>query len=246
MLASGKGPNSEEQYLWGARRKFTAIKGDVRISSDGKIVMCHDEGFTLNGSGEVTAYDENNMTPIRNMTAAQCYALTYEGTTDHVCGLDALVRTCKLYGKIAFITVRSSYLDEIFPMIFECLDRYSMRDRAIINGFALTTMKKARKYDKDIMLSWVQTKNHKITTADVDQADALGNCLITCYDYSGADETKATNQSDTVLAYAQEKDIRVYEAIIGYDTDLNNAELYDRGFTGAQIAFEPAIFAYFH
>lgn len=242
MMASGKGPNSEEQYLWGAERKFTAIKGDVRISSDGEIVMCHDEGFTLNGNGEVTAYDANNMTPIRSMTAAECFALVYEGTTDHVCGIDSLVRTCKLYGKIAFITVRSSYLDEIFPKIFECLDRYSMRERAIINGFSISTMKKARKYDQNIMLSWVQNYNHQVTTDDVDTANDLGNCLISCFDYSGSAETKASNQSDVVIAYAKSKDIRLYEAIIGYDIDLNNTVLYDRGFTGAQIAFEPEIF----
>lgn len=238
----GKGPNSEEHYLWAAQRKFTAIKGDVRISSDNEIIMCHDEGFTLNGNGEITNYDATNSTPIRQMTAAQCYDLVYEGTTDHVCGIDSLIRTCKLYGKIAFVTVRSSDLDDIFPKLFASLDKYNMRERTIINGFSYETMKRARKYDKNIMLSWVQTHNHQITNADVDMADALGNCLISCYDYSGADETKAGNQSDAVIAYAKQKDIRVYEAIIGYDSDLNNEVLFDRGFSGAQIAFEPAMF----
>lgn len=120
-----------------------------------------------------------------------------------------------------------------------------MRERAIINGFSYETMKKARKYDKSITLSWVQIHNYKITNDDVDKADRLGNCLITCYDYSGSPETKAINQDDAVLKYAMSKDVRLYEAIIGYDADLNNAELYDRGFTGAQVAFEPQIFSTF-
>lgn len=243
MMVSGAGPNSEAQYLWGAQRKFTALKGDVRISSDNEIVMCHDAGFTLNASGYVTSYDSSNNTKIRDMTAAQCFALIYENTNDHVCGIDALIRTCKLYGKIPYITIRDAYTNDILPKLFASLDKYNMREKAIINSFTYDVLKIVRKYDKHIMLSWVQTYNHQLTTQDIDKANALGNCLITCYDYSGTNPTTAANQSNEVIAYAKQKDIRLYEAQIVRDQDLNADVLYDRGFTGAQIVFEPSIFS---
>lgn len=237
---AGKGVNTAEHYEWAAQHKYTAIKGDVQIASDDVIVMCHDAGFTIDANNQITTFSASDNVPIRSRTSSEWFAMTYTNGY-HPCGIDALIRTCKLYGKIAFVTVRSDYLDYIFPALFDCLDTYSMRERTIINGFSHDTMKKARKYDKSIMLSWVQTKNHQLTTQDVDAANALGNCLITCYDYSGDDQTTITNQDPTVLKYAQSKDIRIYEAIIGYNQYLNNT-LFDAGVTGAQLECIPDIF----
>jgi len=216
----------------------------VCISSDNIIVMCHDAGFTIDENNQITTYNPNNNVLIRDRTAAEWFAMTYTNGK-HPCGIDALLRACKIYGKIAYITVRSDYLDDIFPKIFDSLDKYSMRDRAIINGFSYATMKKARKYDNEIMLSWVQNHNYQITTDDVDAALALGNCLITCYDYSGVNPATSANQSGSVLNYAHSKNVRIYEAIMGEESLLTNEMIYDKGITGAQLEFIPSVFQYF-
>ncbi len=41
--------NSAEQYQLAAHLGFDALRGDVRITADGGLVMCHDEGITLCG-----------------------------------------------------------------------------------------------------------------------------------------------------------------------------------------------------
>ena len=233
--------NTEEHYTWCAKQKFTSIKGDVRVSSDGKIIMCHDAGFTLDENGDVTAYNINNNTKIKTLTEAECFALKQANRGHHICGLDSLIRVCKLYGKVPYITIRDGDMDIIIPEMFRILDIYNMRKRAIINSFTYETLEKVRRFDDDIALSWVMEYNHKVTEEDIDKADVLGNCLITCFDYSGASPTKSANQSDEIIQYAKSKDIRLYEACIGYQYDLNADEIYKRGFTGAQCEMLPDI-----
>lgn len=233
--------NTEELYTWGARHDFVSLKGDVRISSDGEIVMCHDAGFTLDASGHVTFYDPSNNTKIINMTYAECIALTHPNG-EHVCGIDSLIRTCKMYGKVAYVTVRDGPIFNIAPKLFECLDKYNMRGRTIINSFTYDTLKIMRKYDKEITLSWVQTANHVVTTTDVDNAALLGNVSICGYDYGNGSPTGIANQSAEVIAYAKQKGIRFYEAIVTNDNSLN--QLYDNGIMGAQIEYLPSCLVY--
>lgn len=239
--SGGMSVNTEEMYTWAARHDFVSVKGDVRISSDGELVMCHDAGFTLDADGHVTAYNPSNSVKIDTLTYAECIALTHPNG-QHICGIDALIRTCKMYGKIAYITVRDAHIYQIMPKLFESLDKYNMRDHAIINSFTYITLQLARKYDKDIMLSWVQTANHVITTDDVDNAILLGNAFICGYDYGNGSPTSISNQSDSVLAYAKSKNVRVYESIVTSDSQLN--QLYDKGISGAQIEYMPACLVY--
>ena len=239
--SGGMSVNTEEMYTWAARHDFVSVKGDVRISSDGELVMCHDAGFTLDAEGHVTAYNPSNSVKINTLTYAECIALTHPNG-QHICGIDALIRTCKMYGKIAYITIRDGDIYQIVPKLFESLDKYNMRNNAIINSFTYISLQIARKYDKNIMLSWVQTANHVITTDDVDNAVLLGNAFICGYDYGNGSPTSITNQSDSVLAYAKSKNVRIYEAIVTSDSQLN--QLYDKGISGAQIEYMPACLVY--
>lgn len=234
--------NTEEMYTWAGRHDFVAIKGDVRISSDGELVMCHDAGFTLDSNGHITNYNSADSIKIANMTYAECVALTYPNG-EHVCGIDALIRTCKIYGKIAYVTVRDeTNWWSIAPKLFESINKYDMGERTMINSFTYKTLQIMRAYDNDIPLSWVQEANHSVTTADVDKAYKLGNVVICGYDYGNGSPTGITNQSASVIAYAKEKGIRFYEAIVTNDTNLNL--LYDNGIMGAQIEFLPSCFVY--
>lgn len=234
--------NTEEMYTWAGRHDFVAIKGDVRISSDGELVMCHDAGFTLDSNGYITNYDSANSIKIANMTYAECVALTYPNG-EHVCGIDALIRTCKIYGKMAYVTVRDEGIWwSVAPKLFESIKKYDMSERTMINSFTYKTLQIMRTYDDNIALSWVQVANHSVTTDDVDKAYKLGNVVICAYDYGNGAPTGITNQSASVIAYAKEKGIRFYEAIVTNDTNLNL--LYDNGIMGAQIEFLPACFVY--
>ena len=43
--------NTAEHYRYCGSLPFTSIKGDIRPTIDGGIIMCHDPGFTLDENG---------------------------------------------------------------------------------------------------------------------------------------------------------------------------------------------------
>ena len=51
--------NSAEHFYLAAHLGFDALKGDVRITRDNGLILCHDEGFTLNENGRIGGYDRN-------------------------------------------------------------------------------------------------------------------------------------------------------------------------------------------
>lgn len=226
----GSSINTIEHYAWAATNGFNAIKGDVQPTSDGKLIMCHDSGFTLN-NGEITTYDPDNVdVVIHDTTYADCIDLVHESTGEHVCGIDDYLFICKKYGKVAFLTIREDYMDEVIPALFAALDKFNMRNSTIINSFNMSSLSSVRIYDNDIMLSRVVPNQTEITNSIIDTAISLGNCIICAFDYPG-DGVSAL--SDSVLEYAQSNGIRVCEAIIGNVSGIDN--VISRGLMGAQI-----------
>lgn len=228
--------NTAEHYKWAAKQGFTAIKGDVQPTSDGKLVMCHDNGFSLTSSGYITAYNADTATPIRNLTYAECLALQHSnGDHNNVCSFDEFVKICKKYGKIAFITLRDAYMDEVVPEMFSILDRYNMRTRCIINSFTLETLQAVREVDSNITLHQVLTASSSISTTAIDRAVKLGNCMISGFNFPSLGRFDKIDES--VVAYAKEKDIRLYQGQVSNMEDLDL--LMEYGFDGAQMTIVP-------
>lgn len=240
--------NTAEHFKWSAKQGFTAIKGDVQPTSDGKLVMCHDDGFTLNSDGQLTTYDAANSTPIHDMTEEQCLALQHRNG-NHVCPFETYIRICKQYGKIAYITIRNAYMDVVVPEMFKILDKYSMRKRCIVNSFNVASLQAVRAMDNGITLSNVLNYETVLTKAHIDTATSLGNCQICSFFFTASTVSEDTNgdgvmdgfdlleQSKEALSYAQEKDIRVYSAIHYEDVDID--KLLQYGIMGAQLAIVP-------
>lgn len=239
--------NCRELFASAAKKAFTALKGDVEVTSDGKLIMCHDEGFTLDEDGYITTYDSTNATAIHDMTEAECLALqhapTSSGTIYSVCGFEEYVRICKKYGKIAYITVRNHYVDEYVPELLRVLRKYGMVKQCIISGYpSATPLQTVRAADQNIMLAYVLGKSADITTDNIDLAISLGNMLICGFNfttYSTTDDV-ATNLAGSLAAieYAHDNDIRVYECQVG---SMEVADkLMEYGITGAQIMFNPS------
>lgn len=234
--------NTKETYEYCAKNGFNSIKGDVRPTSDGELIMCHDAGFTLNSDGKIVTYNAESSTPIINMTKAECLALEHNVTGNHVCDFETFLRTCKKYGKIAYITIRNEHIDDIVvPKMFEYLDKYSMRDCCIVNSFTLDTLKSVRNTDKYIMLSYMSdfsTGAAGIKKSFVEQAVSLGNCRVGIFAFSSSsDDVSLLENSKEAIQYAIQNDIRVDVAITGNKISIDDLMSY--GIVGAQRTAVP-------
>lgn len=242
VSGAGASINTAEMYGYCAKQGFNALKGDVRPTSDGGVIMCHDAGFTFDENGDITKYDADNCTLISSLTEAECLALKHAGTGNYVCNLETYIRICKKYGKIAYITIRDEQIAEVVvPVMYALLDKYRMRTRCIINSFTVASLEAVRAIDSDIMLSRVSTYSEGssgITTAFVDSAINLGNCRIAifCFGSSSTDVTVIDNSADAI-AYALANDVRVDSGQVG--EGISNDDLMARGICGAQMVVVP-------
>lgn len=244
--------NTAEHYRHCGKMEYTSLKGDIRPTADGGLVMCHDAGFTLNEDGFVVKYDRNNPNNrlIRDMTTAQCLSLVHEGEGGNkVVDFETYIRICKRYGKIAFITIRDQYMEDAVPAMFAVLDKYKMRKHCIVNSFTVESLEAVRAVDPDIMLSNVLPARKLITKEDIDRADQLGNCLICGFMFSFTDYPEDANGDGVIdgfdalelsreaLEYAREKDIRIYSAINRSFDHIDRLMQY--GVMGVQMLAEP-------
>lgn len=225
--------NSVEHFLITAKLGFNCLKGDMRLTSDNKIIMCHDIGFTFDTNGDITTFKSSDNTPIHNLTYAQCMNLSYStykssvGRNSTVCDLDMFLRICKLTGKIPYITIRNEYVDITIKELLKILDKYNMRYDCIINNYpSYDTAVAVRKYDKNIALAYVLPANQAPTINDVDKCNVLGNCMLCLFLGN-----QINNDISDILLYANNKNIRVMNAqVTEYNSYLTQVSLGLVGF----------------
>lgn len=231
-------PNTAEHFSWCAKQGYTAIKGDVRPTADGGLIMCHDTGFTFDAEGRITpTFDANNCSLIHNLTTDQCLAYEHRHTLQHPCTLDTFVKICKKHGKIAFITIRDEYIDEVVPALFSILDKYHMRKRCIINSFTFASLKAVREVDDNITLHQVLNRGETISTVAINRAIQLGNCTIGGFSFPNDGRFEAIDKA--AVAYAKENDIRLYQGQVDSMDDIDL--LMEYGISGAQMLIVPAL-----
>lgn len=242
--------NTAEHFDYCGKMEYTSLKGDIRPTADGGLVMCHDAGFTLSDDGVVVGYNKNSekSVKIRDLTTAQCLALSHENG-NRITDFETYIRICKRYGKLAYITIRDEYIEDAVPAMFQVLDKYHMRKHCIVNSFTVATLEAVRAVDEDIMLSHVLPARKLLTKEDVDEALQLGNCLVCVFMFSFTDYPEDANgdgvidgfdaleQSKEALAYAQEKDVRIYSAINRSFGEIDR--LMEYGVMGVQMLAQP-------
>lgn len=228
--------NSREHFVECAKLAFVSLKGDVRPTSDGKLVMCHDAGFTLNSDGRVTSFNAGNYAAIHDMTEAQCLALRHTND-DAVVGFDEYVRICKKYGKVPFVTIRDEYTDTVVDEVLRVLKKYSMENDAIINSMTYASLEAARKQHPTICLCYTMASSVRLAKTHIDYCVNLGNCIVNGFDFPSFGGFANLEAAQEVLAYAQEKNIRVYEAQNGDAADVDR--LLEYGVVGSHMTVVP-------
>ena len=227
--------NTEMAYETAGFFGFDAIKGDVQISADNVLIMCHDAGYTLDENGKITTYSASNSTAIRTMQSADILALEHamNDLGAHPCTIDDYLRICAKWGKIAFVTIRDADIDVIAPILLAALKRWNLQHKSIINSFTLASLKIVRNLDRYVWVNQVMERN--ITDTDYDNAVSLYPCALSPYgSMSGNAETMLAvyEQMATVVEKCKANGIPVLTAG-GYTRE--QVDFYRAHFNGAQI-----------
>ncbi len=236
--------NTRETYLTACKLGFDAVKGDVRLTSDNGLIMCHDAGLTYDDNGYLKSYDKNNARVIREMTLDECLnsyhainnkMLNHLGHRTHMTTFEEYIKICREYDKVAFVTVRDEYIDIIAPLVLNLLEKYNMVENSIINSFTVESLQIFRNLNDRVMLSNVLTSSTILTQAHIDTAIALGNCLVCLFPFPNDDAWDTTMEnSKEAMEYAKEKGVLIYGAIANRYADYIKSVHY--GLSGLQLS----------
>ena len=236
--------NTAEHLRYCATLPFTSLKADLRPTADGKVILCHDAGFTLDESGRITRYNKDDCKRILEMTEAECLALehaqVFDGKHCKVCDFETYIQICKECGKKAFITVRNEDIETVASFVLPVLEKYDYINRSIINSFTVATLEIFRRRCPQIRMSNVLPLRKVMEKADVDTALRLGNCLLNCFHFTGSDPVGGMDimkASAEAIAYALEKGVAVYQAQVS--ENITPEELMKYGISGAQMFYAP-------
>lgn len=210
---------------------YNVLKCDVRPTSDGELVCCHDAGFTFDSSGYITTYSASNSTAIRDVTAATVLGYSFK-TGEHPCLVGDYLDLCRKYGKVAFVTIRNEYMDAVIPKLLEELRTHNMTHSTIINCMTYDSLVMWRQQDKTVMINYTLNAGVAIDQAQIDRAIGLGYCSLCGFGLTSS-ALEPSNTCD--FDYARANGIRLLQAIAYKDGSPEAC--YAMGYDGCQIGY---------
>ena len=240
--------NTKEHFLYCAKNGFDGLKCDVSITSDNKLILCHDPGFTLNDDGRITKFNAEKCTLIRNMNYEDVIALEhetkYDGQYCHITDLDTFMMICKRFGKLPYITVRgatdSTNDGELAPtvseLVVDTVKKFNAVHNCIINSFDNAILMMIRAIEPEIYLSQVFTPyNATLRTAAFNNAKTNDLYMLALF-YADGTHTYSSMVEDAnimnFIAECKKKNIRIYGGQSITEDELANIIML--GFAGTQ------------
>lgn len=205
--------NTEMHFRKGMESGFNAFKADMRLSKDGEVILCHDEGFTYSPRGRITRFNKNKYEMIHDMPLEKILKLRYGGTFMkkplQTCTLDTMLSLCEKYGKVAYLTFRPDpWREGVAKRMTELIVKHNMQNRTIINLFwssAKRPKDMISKYLPGLVYCHTLRGNVPLTKKLIDQSAADGFQIICLY---------YKNQIDAITPelcqYAAGKGIRIW------------------------------------
>ncbi len=237
--------NTAEHFQLAAHLGFNALKGDVRITKDNRLVMCHDAGITLDENGRIGKFDKNNRELFIDLTYDYLKSLEYAAEYDamghyaKICDFDTYVRICKENGKLVYITLRNNKIPELVAEVMKTVRKYHVEGSCVINSFTIETLREVRKYSEIIPLSQVILHRAPLTREIVDNVIPFKNGIVTMFIYPENDPMKYWEESRDGIEYAKANKVPIHMAQVGSYKDY--CDMISRGVTGFHItrAFLP-------
>ncbi|MBE6966627.1 MAG: hypothetical protein E7441_11415 [Ruminococcaceae bacterium] len=237
--------NTAEHFQLAAHLGFNALKGDVRITKDNKLVMCHDAGITLDENGRIGRHDKDNRLLFTNLTYDYVKSLEYAAEYDamghyaRVCDFDTYVRICKENGKLVYITLREDKISELVFEVMKTVRKYHVENHCVINSFTIEALREVRKYSDIIPLSQVISYREPLTREVVDNVIPFKNGIVTLFFCPEKDPMKYWDASRDAIEYAKANNVTLHMAQVRSYKDY--CDMVSRGVTGFHItrAFLP-------
>ena len=204
--------NSELHFRLSMQDGCDGLKADMRLSKDGEVVLCHDEGYTFNADGRIAKFDKNNYTAIHDLPLEQILSLEFEtpfkGEYLHPCKLDTMLSICRKTGGVAYLILRPEpWRDETAKRMCELLLAHKMEKRTIINLFVGNTQAVESCSSRIPNLVYCNTRrgNDPLSKELIDSSADEGYQIIYLY---------FTKQFDSItpelIEYAASKGIRIW------------------------------------
>lgn len=227
----GRKPINTVEHFTDAAENFgyNVLKADLRPTSDGELVCCHDAGFTFDSNGHITTYDSGNSTAIHNVTAATCLGYSFS-TGEHPCLVGDYLDVCRAQDKIAWITIRNEYMDVVIPKLISELKAHNMLYATIINSMTYESLVQWREADSEVMVNYTLAYGAEADTAAIDKAIALGYCSLSAFSLTSA---AAEPTADCNFEYARQNGVRLFQAI-AYNSASPDV-CYAMGYDGVTI-----------
>lgn len=233
--------NTSLHYKCAAHMGFNALKGDVRKTANGVLIMSHDAGFTRaeEGSDELTDYNPDNCTLWSDYEWREVEGLHYyDGDSAHMCYVPTLasyLRVCRATNKVAYITLRNEDIGEVVEGVINTVKEHGMLDRCVINSYTYRTLENVRKHSRTIPVSLVLENGVALNMNHITKVKNLGNGIITLFYYPNGETTGLSllKNTETLIKTAHHNGVKVHMA------QLNNTGDYERciqfGITGAHL-----------
>ena len=246
--------NTKSHFEIVGNMNFDAIKGDVRITSDNKLIMCHDDGYTKTRAN-CDAYDPNNNVKwvdtdyetARGLSWYTSARSEYGTNYGKICSFDDYLTICKKYNKIAYITLRDNKIPDLVNEVIRRVKYMGMEKRCIINSFTMETLREVRKYSEFIPLSLVIEHESELIEETVHEVSVLGNGIITLFFYPEKSKTASDlfTSSTLALLYATQYGVKLHmaqvETMEEYMSCISNTSTPITGFhlTGTFVGVTP-------
>lgn len=232
--------NTKGHFHCAAHTGFNALKGDVRITADGVLIMSHDEGYTLNTNGEITSYNKSNQTKWLDKNYSEVKELVYESTFDfkeHVCSFEEYLQLCVEFGKIAYVTIRENEIHKVTNEVYRLLVKYDMVKRCVVNSYEYDALMLMRKLDGSIPLSLVFQYGDPISQNDLLKVKTMGNAIATLFYYPLTEEftsgAELWEQSANIISFAHEIGVVLHMAQVQHYYDYQ--QMIQKGVKGFHI-----------
>lgn len=232
--------NTAEHFEYCASHEYTMLKVDVRPTSDGKLICCHDAGFTFDSNGRVIAYNSASATPIHSIAYATAisyeHATKYNGAYCKVIGLEDYLKICTKYNRVPYITVRDEYVSEVVAELKNLLIKYSFDSRAIINSATRDSLSAVRDALPNVTLC-IFCNPFGSSMASAYNFVKSNEDTILSYYYNQSGHTWAEFIADADIAsYIALCNVNGYQQIACIESDMSHEDVLIRlGFNGCHI-----------
>lgn len=227
-LEDGYTINTMSHFRKAEEYGFTCLKADMRLLSDGEIVLCHDAGLTLDPNGRIAKFDRENYLPLEKLTLRE--ALSYEHSIadpessyhPHLATLKEFLIFCKTRRIAPYITIRNEQQRPTLESLRRILLETDMIDKIIINNFPAddNTLSLVREFFPYVPVSYTIRGGQKVDRDMIDRIDKLGNAFL-C-----VNKNRMGDIPQDVREYAASKRIPLFGWIVSSPEEVDECMKY--------------------